>query len=540
MRNEIRDAVVTEVQSRVLAACLAQSEVPGGMPLDVVVNDTLYHEKKRLERYKKAPNWAVDLAFWDEVKGRLGRAGESELRRLLDRIIRRFTTEVLGNFNPRVYDLSTKVLPRALPLLLNAFSPRKLLDRGGLPELSDSIILQGRIDALRRCQEMGTVILTPTHLSNLDSVVVGWALFAAGLPPFTYGAGLNLFNNPVLSFFMRNLGAYRVDRTKVSPLYKDILKEYSTVTLEMGQSQLFFPGGTRARSGLIEQKLKLGLLSCGLRAYINNLARRKARPRIFVVPCTLSFHLVLEASTLIEDHLRLVGKSRYIITDDESARAKEILRFVRNLVALDSKIVMSFGDPLDPFGNKVDDEGESIDSRGRRVDISRYVLDADGNPAASPQRDRVYTRACGDSIARAFRAHNVPLSTHITAFTLFEILRDEHRDMDLYRLLRTAGDGSGVEMAVLGDRVRRVATAIRGLSDQGRIQLAPAVARGNPAEIIADALSHFGSYHRQPVMQRRGDRVFAENMNLLLYYRNRLEGYGLEGAATGAEHAEVA
>ena len=539
MRNEIRDAVVTEVNSRVLAACLQQADMPGGMPLDVLVNDTLFHEKKRLELHKSAQERGADLAFWDGVKGRLGRAGEAELRRILEGVISRFTAEILGNFSPRVYALSTGVLPRALPLLLNGFSPRRLMERG-IPELADSIILRGRVDALRRCQELGTVILTPTHLSNLDSVVVGWALYALGLPPFTYGAGLNLFSNPMLSFFMRNLGAYRVDRTKKAPLYKDILKEYSTVTLEMGQSQLFFPGGTRSRSGLVEDKLKLGLLSCGLRAYINNLARRKARPRVFVVPCTLSFHLTLEASTLINDHLRLVGKSRYIIDDDESAKPREIARFARNLLALESRIVVSIADPLDVFGNRVDGEGESIDNRGRRVDISRYVLDAQGKPAPSPQRDRVYVRDCGDAIGRAFREHNVPLTTHVTAFTLFEILRASHLDMDLYRLLRTAGDGSGVTMGLLADRVRRVSGAIRALADEGRIQVAPTIARGNPSEIINDALSHFGSYHRQPVMARRGDRVFAENMNLLLYYRNRLDGYGLEPYATTESGAEAA
>lgn len=56
-----------------------------------------------------------------------------------------------------------------------------------------------------------TMIYVPTHLSNLDSPVFAYALESAGLPPVTYGAGKNLFTNPVLSFFMRNLGAYRVD-----------------------------------------------------------------------------------------------------------------------------------------------------------------------------------------------------------------------------------------------------------------------------------------------------------------------------------------
>ena len=537
MRNEIRDGVVVEVSSRLQAACLKQAQVEAGMPLDVLINDTLYHEKKRLEIYKNTPTWGADLAFWDSVKGRLGRAAEPELRNILERVIDRFVSEIEGNFSPWVYGLSTKILPGALPLLLNAMSPRRLMDRG-VPDMRDTIMLRGQLDALRRCQQQGTVILAPTHVSNLDSIVCGWALYALGLPPYTYGAGLNLFSNPVLSFFMRNLGAYRVDRTKAAPLYKDALKEYATVTMERGQSQLFFPGGTRARSGEVEQKLKLGLLSCGLRAYVNNLTHAKARPRIFIVPCTLNFHLVLEASTLIEDHLRLVGKSRYIIADDESFKPTEVARFMAKLSQLDSKIYMTFGAPLDPFGNRVDENGESVDERGRQVDITRYVSGPDGAPAHNPQRDRVYTREAGQAIGKSFLDNNMVLSTNLVAFTVFEHLAAGHPDMDLYRLLRTAGDGAGIDMASLAQAVRRVADAARKLSDQGRIQLAEDVAHGDPTRIIAEALKHFATYHRGGVLTRRGDRVFADDMNLIYYYRNRLTRYGLKSAV--APRAEAA
>lgn len=532
MRNEIRDAVVTEVQSRILEACLQQAAVPGGLPLDVLVNDTLYHEKKRLEFNPGAPNRDADLAFWGQVKLRLGTAGEADLRRLLQEIIARFVAEVLGNFRDAVYRLSTSVLPRALPLLLNAMSPQRLLSKG-IPDLSDTVRIEGDVEGLRRAERLGTVILTPTHVSNLDSVVIGWALFAMGLKPFTFGAGLNLFANPLLSFFMRNLGAYRVDRTKTAPLYKDVLKEYATVTLEMGQSQLFFPGGTRARSGVIEQRLKLGLLSSGVHAYINNLIRGRARPRIFVVPCTTSYEIVLEAETLIEDHLKLVGKSRYIITDDESFRPKQVRRFLRNVLAMDGRIVLRIAGPLDVFGNRVDEDGESIDSRGRRVDISRYVLDDTGRPAHIPQRDRVYVREAGEAIARAFREHNVALSTNLVAFTLFEYLKARHPTMDLYRLLRTGGDGTGIEMGIFAERVRAVAVTTRERTEAGQIRATDTVLEGNPARIIGSALRHYGSYHRNPVIVRRGDRIFAGDMNLLYYYHNRLTGYGLESAAAG-------
>lgn len=534
MRNDLRDAVVVEVKSRIVAACIRQAESPGGMPLDVLINETLYHEKKRLDTDPGTPRYAADQAFWSDIKSRLGKAGEAELRRLLEKIVDRFASEVLGNFRPWVYGMATKVLPRALPMLLNAMSPKKLLaGSAGVPDISQSILIQGRVDLLRRCQELGTVVLAPTHVSNLDSPVVGWALFEMGLPPFTYGAGLNLFSNPMVSFFMRNLGAYRVDRLKTAPLYKDVLKEYATVSLELGQSNLFFPAGTRVRSGEIESKLKRGLLSSGLRAYINNLMRERERPNIYIVPVNLNYHLVLEAETLIEDHLKRTGKSRYIISDDEFSRPREVLRFMSELVGLDSKITLTVGEALDPFGNLVDEEGKSLDNRGRNIDIRRYVETDEGVACHQPQRDRVYTTEAAESLGRLFRKNNVALSTNLVAFTAFEYLRASHPTLDLYRLLRTAGDGTGIEMGLLADMVRRVMGELRSLEDADGIRIDDAVRGEQPSSVIADALRHFGSYHTHPVLVRRGDRVFAQDMKLLLYYHNRLKGYGLERAVVG-------
>ena len=531
MRNDLRDSVVTELSSRILEACVRQAELPGGMPLDVVINETLYFETKRLDSEKNRRRRKADKKFWSGIKHKLGKASDQQQRQLLQQVVGRLAEEVCGNFNPRVYAAATKVLPKALPFVLNAVSPKKIALREGIPEVGDTIRIQGSIDALRRCQKLGTVVFTPTHVSNLDSPVVGWALFAMGLPPFTYGAGLNLFANPMLSFFMNNLGAYRVDRLKKAPLYKDILKEYATVSIEFGQSNLFFPAGTRVRSGEVEQRLKLGLLSSGLRAYINNLARNKARPNIYVVPCNLNYHLVLEAETLIEDHLKREGKARYIIDDDEFSRPRRVAHFISELVNLDAAITVTVGDPLDVFGNRVDAEGGSIDDHGRRIDITRYVKDRAGQPVHMPQRDRVYTHEAGEAIARAFRRNNVVLTTNLVAFAMFQHLCGRHPGMDLYRLLRSAGDGTGIEMGLLADRVRRVTDGVRQLAARGEIRMEDTVAGGEPIAIISDALRHFGSYHTHPVLHRRGDRVFAGEMNLLLYYHNRLKGYGLESLA---------
>lgn len=90
----------------------------------------------------------------------------------------------------------------------------------------------------REAAARGTVVLAPTHQSHMDSIVLGYALYRMGLPPFTYGAGLNLFGNPLLSFFLRHLGACRIDRRKKNALYKAVLKEYAAVSIEYGDDGL--------------------------------------------------------------------------------------------------------------------------------------------------------------------------------------------------------------------------------------------------------------------------------------------------------------
>jgi glycerol-3-phosphate O-acyltransferase len=226
----------------------------------------------------------------------------------------------------------------------------------------------------------------------------------------------------------------------------------------------------------------------------------------------------------------LVGKSRYIITDDESFRPKEVMRFLSKLMQMDSEIVLNIGDPLDPFGNHVNDEGESLDGRGRVVDITRYVSNDEGQTVHDPQRDRVYTRQAGEAVAAAFRRHNSVVSTNLLAFTMFQMMRQAHPSLDLYRLLRTAGDGAGLMMGQVADSVRRVVAEVQDRVAKGELEMSDEIARGEPTRIIQEGLRHFGSYHRGGVISRRGDRLFPNDMNLIYYYHNRLSGYGLESA----------
>ena len=525
MRPEHRERARIEAATRVVDRHVASLRLPEEVGLEALVNDTLYHERRRLERERGGDaRIAEDHAFYHRVQKRLRHASARDLRELLDQIALRFAAEIVGNFDDRVYKFSTTVIPTGLSVLLTAMSPGKLGSLSSLRRgLSDHVQIQGSVDHVRKLLDKGTLVVVPTHSSHLDSIVLGYAVHLMGLPPLLYGAGLNLFNNPVTSFFMNNLGAYRVDRKKTAGLYKEVLKEYATVALELDYNNLFFPGGTRSRSGALEQKLKRGLLGTAVRAYVGNLQSHREKPNLYVVPCTISYKLGLEAETLIDDHLKEVGKNRYIIEDDEFSRPKQVLNFMSNMVSLDSRVVITFSQPLDVVGNYVDEEGRSLDPRGRLIDSSTYVCDA-GAPVHDAQRDEEYTNELASAIAREFARDNVAMSTHVVGYALLDMIQRDNPEMDLYRLLRTGGRSPSVLFSDLASETERVIEALRH-SRRGP-RLSESLSQ-DPQAVVTDALRAFSSYHTRAAAVRRGERVFHEDRNLLLYYGNRLKGYDL-------------
>lgn len=528
LSRDQRDYVRREVIRRTLEDQKETWAKAGERGLEVAINDAVYQEQDRLKKEKPSAETRGQRRFWGQVAGEFHRVSESEREAILARIVDMYVDEIMGYFNPVLHSLAARVIPWGLKAILSRVSPASFLRWvGDRLDLEENLTLSGPIDEIRALSEKATLIMTPTHVSNMDSVVIGIGLYSRRLPPFTYGAGLNLFSNPVISFFMNNLGAYKVDRRKKNGIYKAALKEYATLSMEMGQHNLFFPGGTRSRSGGVERHLKLGLLGCGVNVYVHNLLAGKPNPDLFVVPCTLSYGLVMEARTLIEEHLQETGKSRYIRIRKESSGFRA-LNFWRNLQKMDSRIHMHFGQPLDLFGNKVDKDGVSRDAHGRAIDRTKYVLGADGKPAYSAQRDQEYTRELGRSIQDSFRRGNVVLTTHVTAFAAFEVLRRRNPQYDLYRLLRTDGRDQGTTVAEAVAMVGAVQERLKAAEERGELLLAPETRALSPRELFDNAMAHFRSFHDGEVLRAEGRQVWTDNMKLLYYYRNRLDQYGLE------------
>ena len=471
------------------------------------LSDTIYLERKRLHKEPDA-DYTNKL---NKAARTLNQSRESQVQSIAA-LIRHYVVEIHTHFSDTTFQMASKVLPGALTRLFTATNPIQLLEQNFAP--TSRMNIDGPIDTLRNLSETHTLVFVPTHVSNLDSPLIGYALHAAGLPPVLYGAGLNLFSNPLMSFFMSRLGAYTVDRRKQNRLYKDVLKGYSTFMLENGQHSLFYPGGTRARDGRLEENIKKGLLGTVLQAWQHKVRSGNNDGDLLIVPCTITSSLVLEAETLIDDALEDAGKSRYIISDDEFSEKRTIASFARKILSLDSSIFIHFSNPLDCIGNTVNAEGQSLGFDGQVINRTEYICDDSGNVIQDAQRDHQYTKRLAKKISDSYKESSIIVATHLVARVSWLLLRARHPHLDEIQLALLPAEDRTIQLPEL---VSKVANATEWIKSKQLRHCLPDTTEA----IIEQARHRFSLFHRNIAVQRNGTSVVI-NAKLALYYGNRL------------------
>jgi glycerol-3-phosphate O-acyltransferase len=501
---------------------------------------TLYREKLRM---KQNP-WAVDpddeKEFWGKVKSSLVQlSAEGSLTKtqkkkkyleILDDITMRYSEEIASNFIHSHYKVTRRIVTFGFSRLLNAARVKGFKSIfSNQYSLQDKIQIVGETDQIRELASKGTIVMVPTHFSNLDSILIGWIISVLGLPPFIYGAGLNLFNISIFAYFMNALGAYKVDRRKKNLIYLETLKTYSSEALQFGVHSLFFPGGTRSRSGMIEKKLKLGLLSTAVEAQRANYERGEddVSGKIFIVPVTINYHFVLEAPSLIQEHLSLTGQERYYKESDEFSTSYKISKFLVKFFTKGSDISVSVGKALDVLGNYVDNDGNSIDRNGRKIDTKDYFL-YNGKVTVDAQREEEYTYHLGKRIVQEFHKINRVFSSHLVAFTAFQMIKRDNKKMDLYNLLRLPEEDVVIIYHEFKEACQKVLNKIQELESESKVQIAPHM-KTDIDSIIDHGLANVGMYHaKRPLVKNSMGNIETQDLNLLYYYHNRLHGYDLE------------
>jgi glycerol-3-phosphate O-acyltransferase len=344
------------------------------------------------------------------------------------------------------------------------------------------------------------------------------------LPHFIYGAGLNLFNSKFFAYFMNNLGTYKVDRRKKNLPYLTALKTYSSLSLEWGCHSLFYPGGTRSRSGALEQQLKLGLLGSAFEAQRHNYQNQgRVARKIFVIPVVLNYHCVLEAPRLITSYLASQG-----LSGQKTSPSHKLLKLANNLFTKDSSVVVSIGQAMDLLGNSVDEAGNSYDGRGMYVDTYQQFLDA-GTAMTSGKKHENYARVLGKAIVKAYYRINCVLTSHLVAFTAFELIKQQHAGLSYKALLQLPSEDIVIPYATLEHTFAQLREVILELHKAGQVQLEPALQTESLATMVQHGLNNLGLYHiRVPLLQNQAGDIITQDMSILWYYHNRLQGYALE------------
>jgi glycerol-3-phosphate O-acyltransferase len=500
---------------------------------------TVYREQQRMKRNR----WRVDPQdepkFWAKVKEDLIEVTSKPLDddqadrkedEILRRIVQRYAGEIAGNFKPSSYRFAREIIQFWFNRLLNATRVKKFgaIFRNQYT-LRDKIQIVGKVRQLRNLAKKGTIVMVPTHLSNLDSILIGWIIHALGLPAFIYGAGLNLFNIKIIAYFMNSLGAFKVDRRKKNLPYLETLKMYSGLAIEKGAHSLFFPGGTRSRSGTIEKMLKLGLLSTATEAQRNIYLKTPLgeEPRkIFVVPVTLNYHFVLEAPELIDDYLSVKGQDRYLPEEDKYGSI-QLIQFLFKFFTKGSNISVSIGRGLDIMGNYVDEEGNSLDAQGRIIDTRDYFI-SNGQITIDKQREDEYTRMLSQRIVAEYHKIHRTFASHLVAFVAFEMWQKKHPKLDLFGLLRLPEEELSIDYPEFRKTCKRVRKQIYKLKKEGKANHATHL-KGKIDLVISHGLENVGNFHlKRPLLMDKKGSIITKDLNTLYFYHNRLVGYDLE------------
>ncbi len=498
---------------------------------------TAYREQNRIKRNPWRVDPKDDSRFWASVKNELVELSaqnqddiQKPLDDLLGKIVLRYANEIAGDFKPNSYRVTREVIKFWFSRLLNGARVKKFgaFFRSQYT-LRDKIQIVGKVKMLRKLAKKGTVVMVPTHFSNLDSILIGWVIHSLGLPAFIYGAGLNLFNIKIFAYFMNSLGAYKVDRRKKNLPYLETLKMYSNLAIQKGAHSLFFPGGTRSRSGKIEKQLKLGLLSTAIEAqrnlYMDNPEAPEVR-KIFIVPVTLNYNFVLEAPDMIDDYLQVKGQDKYFPEQDKYGSFK-LLAFMFKFFTKGSNISVSIGPALDVMGNYVDEEGHSIDNNGRHIHTRDYFI-SNGQISIDKQREDEYTRMLSQKIVSEYHRINRVFASHVAAFVAFEMWQRKFPKLDLFSLLRLPEEDLELDYAEFRATFKRVRKKIYELREEGKVYFATHL-KGKADEVLKLGIENVGIFHlKRPLLLNKKGNIVTQDLTVLYYYHNRLVGYDLE------------
>jgi glycerol-3-phosphate O-acyltransferase len=495
-----------------------------------ILTRTYEMEQKRI----KSDPWKVDppnqQIYWNKIRKRISAVEAlppdnltriEESLSILHSIIRLYAEEIVGDFRVGTFKFARVYSHIFFRILFNRFFSRPLGFWGKRSSLDERVLIKGEVERVRTLFDKGTIIFVPTHSSNLDSLFIGFAVDEfMGLPGFNYGAGLNLYNGELVAYLMNRLGAYRVDRRKKNPIYLETLKSTSRLAIYRGVNSLFFPEGTRSRSGGIEKHLKLGLLGTAMQAQ-RKLYQHDINNKVIIVPLTLNYHNVLEANDLVESYIRgsgVLGLMRRKIK--RPGMIKKTLGTLKHFLKSGMTVYITVGSPMDILGNKLDEQGNSLDDTGESLDIREYFVH-DQEINTDSQRENIYTQHLSDKIYKSFQKHLVIFESTLCARAFLEASIQAFKLSSALEVLRLDTNDLCFPLDSYKEVLKKSYKYYRQLSQEGQCETSGWENR-SIQEIIEKGMDQINVYHNYSVLKIKGDMICTYNSGLIVYYSNRL------------------
>jgi glycerol-3-phosphate O-acyltransferase len=249
--------------------------------------------------------------------------------------------------------------------------------------------------------------------------------------------------------------------------------------------------------------------------------------KIFVVPVVINYNFVLEAPGLIDEHLKISGQKRYFRENDDYASSYKLAWFIFKLLTASSDMALTFGRPTDLLGNEIDNNGLSLDKWGKPIDIEKYFY-SNGKNTQDLQRDGEYTKLLGSDITKKYLIYNYVYPSHLVAFVAFEMMRKKYKKLDLYSFLRLDEEDQIIPKKDFEETIELFVSVLKQLRDNKKCMLDSRFDLLPTERLIQLGVRHLGIYHpKRPLRITEQGNIVTEDFNLLYFYHNRMEGYGL-------------
>jgi glycerol-3-phosphate O-acyltransferase len=229
--------------------------------------------------------------------------------------------EAMGYFD----EIAARLDPKAIGL-------GRMLAPLVLERVFDGISIQPEgLRPVKQAAQKGPLIFVPCHRSNLDSLVLGYALVHQHLPSPHFFAGRNLAFWPI-GGLLRRFGAFFVRRSfKGAVFYATVFAEYIHTLLANGFNIGVFIEGGRSRTGRLLAP-KMGMLTILLNAWRNGACEDMA-----FVPVYLGYDRVPEEGAYLHEAR---GGDKAPENFKQLVKARKLLR------ARYGRIYVRFGEPL--------------------------------------------------------------------------------------------------------------------------------------------------------------------------------------------------